>query len=245
MSWCMPSAARRQLTAEGRYGMPDEWRPNEPFRATLTLIGVKGGQSAARFLWYCAATAAHYPMLPTDACQLMLNPGGVRNGTVTGEWIVVKRGQAYGIAQWPTTGNRPHRDDVADVDWPRPDQPADFDAVAPDPVSPFDFGRAIRDPAVRAEIARRGYVNGRTVAVGRDTPAYHAHFRVWRDDTVPGGWTGEPVVLVGVGSHPFRVGNGRRCTGVLGYGPSEPRYGEVCGQPPEASIHKISEPREE
>jgi len=58
----------------------------------------------------------------------------------------------------------------------------------------FEFARALRDPQVRAEISKRGYISGTTVVVGQDTPVHHdATFRVWRDDTVPGGWTGCPI----------------------------------------------------
>jgi uncharacterized protein (DUF2336 family) len=57
----------------------------------------------------------------------------------------------------------------------------------------FAFACALPDPAVRAEIARRGYTSGLPIVVGRDAPADGADFRVWREDTAPGGWTGAPV----------------------------------------------------
>lgn len=59
----------------------------------------------------------------------------------------------------------------------------------------FAFGRALRDAAVRVHMARRGYVSGQTIIVGRDTPRDPATgpvFRVWPDPDVPGGWDGQP-----------------------------------------------------
>ena len=65
-----------------------------------------------------------------------------------------------------------------------------------EPADAFEFARALRDPAVRAHIAVRGYVPGLPVYVG-DTPTDPVHgdyaFRVWRDPSVPGGWDGKPV----------------------------------------------------
>jgi hypothetical protein len=73
--------------------------------------------------------------------------------------------------------------------------------------SAFEFAKALARPEVRAEIAKRGYVSGRTVVVGRDTRVHHdAVFRVWRDDAVPGGWTGEPVVYARPPGHCPRCG---------------------------------------
>jgi hypothetical protein len=61
----------------------------------------------------------------------------------------------------------------------------------------FEFARALSDSRIRTELARRGFASGARIVVGRDTPTAGFHeqptFRVWRDTTVPGGWTGEPV----------------------------------------------------
>lgn len=71
---------------------------------------------------------------------------------------------------------------------------ADDYEVPPAPVDGFDFGTALRDVAVRAHIARRGYIHGDLILVGNTTQAETGEtrrvFRVWRDPNVPGGWDG-------------------------------------------------------
>ncbi|GAA4946275.1 hypothetical protein HD597_006788 [Nonomuraea thailandensis] len=87
-----------------------EWRPNEPFTATLRITGWERGRSAARF--FLADQDDHeFPMFLKDLCT-MLNATTVSRGTVTGRWHVVKRGENYGLSylgpadddQAPTTG---------------------------------------------------------------------------------------------------------------------------------------------
>jgi hypothetical protein len=58
------------------------------------------------------------------------------------------------------------------------------------------FGRALASPDVRAQLARCGYASGTVILVGDTQPEadeVRPLFRVWRDDSVPGGWTGQPV----------------------------------------------------
>lgn len=78
---------------------PDEWRDNQPFYGTLVLADTERGRSAAQFTWAGTGslTGTSYPMFITDAADLMMSADGVRNATVTGWWIVVKRGQNYGL----------------------------------------------------------------------------------------------------------------------------------------------------
>lgn len=74
----------------------------------------------------------------------------------------------------------------------------DVDVTAHDWREAFAFARAQRDGHVRAMLATRGYTSGTPVIIGRSTdPAALTDerpvFRAWRDDDVPGGWTGEVV----------------------------------------------------
>lgn len=97
MEWVAPDVVRRQATSTERfYDTPDEWRPNVPFEAILTLTGIERGRSAARFMWY--GTGNTYPMFMIDACALMLRGEALQVGARDGWWIVMKRGQNYGIA---------------------------------------------------------------------------------------------------------------------------------------------------
>ena len=80
-----------------------EWRPNDPFHATLTYVGYTRGRSAAGFVW--ADDEGHnYPMFMKQMDEL-LTEGRIGidllHGTsiVTGTWQVVKRGSNYGIAR--------------------------------------------------------------------------------------------------------------------------------------------------
>lgn len=99
LEWVHPSDVRDRTTATDHYAIPTEWRDNEPFRATLVLTGIERGRSAARFTW--AGTGGHtgntFPMFMTDVADLMMHPDGVANAVASGWWIVVKRGQNYGI----------------------------------------------------------------------------------------------------------------------------------------------------
>lgn len=71
------------------------WVPNDPFCATLHLEGHKRARTAAYFLWRDENDRA-YPMFMTDMFNLV-NDAVVVTGTVTGQWIVCRRGRNYGI----------------------------------------------------------------------------------------------------------------------------------------------------
>lgn len=60
----------------------------------------------------------------------------------------------------------------------------------------FEFGRSLRSPLVRNMLRMCGY-DSRTQVIlvvggdpGDDVPP--GLFKVWRDDTIPGGWFGRP-----------------------------------------------------
>ncbi len=76
--------------------IPIDWRPNVPFKATLTLKRMETGRSAVRFWWHDEATDTDYPMFG-DAIVETLKIQNATGGKVTGEWIVVKKGANYGI----------------------------------------------------------------------------------------------------------------------------------------------------
>lgn len=76
-----------------------EWRDNVPFYAALALTGMERGRSAMRYIW-TDEDGNTYPMFAVDAYALMQSIEGVDNGAAFGHWIVMKRGQNYGIARY-------------------------------------------------------------------------------------------------------------------------------------------------
>ncbi|MEU7911358.1 hypothetical protein [Microbispora bryophytorum] len=83
------------LENKTREEIPYDWRPNEPFTATLTLMRMSRGRSAAYFYWRDADNH-EFPMFMTDLCDLLTGTT-IDRGTVTGRWDVVKRGKNYGL----------------------------------------------------------------------------------------------------------------------------------------------------
>lgn len=75
--------------------VPVDWRPNEPFQATLTLQELARGRSAAYF-WWTDQDGHRYPMFMSDMVEVVKLATTV-GGVVTDTWIVRKRGQNYGI----------------------------------------------------------------------------------------------------------------------------------------------------
>lgn len=76
------------------------WQPIEPFHATLTVTGMSRGRSAAYFQW--TGGGRTFPMFMVDMLSLILATE-IDHGTVSGRWIVCKRGQNYGIKLAATT----------------------------------------------------------------------------------------------------------------------------------------------
>ncbi len=73
-----------------------DWRPNEPFEATLTLRRLDRGRSAARFWFEDEDSKTFYPFFGQTLVD-MLSESTMINGRVKGTWIVVKKGANYGI----------------------------------------------------------------------------------------------------------------------------------------------------
>jgi hypothetical protein len=67
----------------------------EPFRARLTITGLRRGRSAAYFMWQ-SETGATFPMFMKDMVDLVTH-GTVVKGVADDEWTVQKRGTNYGI----------------------------------------------------------------------------------------------------------------------------------------------------
>lgn len=73
-----------------------DWRPNEPFEATLTIRALERGRSAARFWFEDEENKVYYPFFGQTLVD-MLSVSDMSKGKVTGTWIVVKKGSNYGI----------------------------------------------------------------------------------------------------------------------------------------------------
>lgn len=89
--WEMPPYASRGYTGI-------EWRPNEPFEATLKIVRLERGHSAARF-WFEDENGTEYPMFGQGLVE-MLESGTMDHGVTKGIWIGVKRGANYGIERY-------------------------------------------------------------------------------------------------------------------------------------------------
>ena len=85
---------RTRLMEYAEYGTID-WRPNEPFTATLRLDRLERGRSAARF-WFIDEEGTEYPFFGQGLVE-MLSRVMLDHGVVTGTWIAVKRGANYGL----------------------------------------------------------------------------------------------------------------------------------------------------
>jgi hypothetical protein len=75
-----------------------EWREVKEWRETMLVIGQQRGRSAAFFL-LCGGGGAgtdSYPMFMSDATEMM-KTATIVQGTVTGRWTIVKKGQNYGL----------------------------------------------------------------------------------------------------------------------------------------------------
>jgi len=73
-----------------------DWRPNDPFEATLELVHSSRGRSSVVFIYRDIATDIHYPLF-VSSVDSMLRHATIKAGRVTGVWQVAKRGQNYGL----------------------------------------------------------------------------------------------------------------------------------------------------
>lgn len=89
------SGAPGDQTTMGRNAVID-WRPNDPFTATLTIRELDRGRSAARFWFEDEVNQIRYPFFGQTLVDMLTN-SVMDHGKVTGTWIVVKKGSNYGI----------------------------------------------------------------------------------------------------------------------------------------------------
>lgn len=79
-----------------RYVMP-EWRPaDEPFFAVLRFTGFSRGRSAARAIFTINGRGGTVAMFLRDLSE-MVRAGYFFKESMDGHWIVVKRGENYGV----------------------------------------------------------------------------------------------------------------------------------------------------
>lgn len=71
------------------------WRQVQPFEATLTIVGLNRGRSAA-YLTVVDEAGHNYPLFITDLVDIIQNRD-IIGGRLTGRWAVRKRGQNFGI----------------------------------------------------------------------------------------------------------------------------------------------------
>lgn len=77
------------------YG-PVDWCPNEPFDATLRVTDWGRGRSSVKFMLTDDVTGYVWEMFVKDFFEIVTTIG-VNGAKVMGRWIVVKRGQNYGL----------------------------------------------------------------------------------------------------------------------------------------------------
>lgn len=95
LDWTTGKPGEQKTFGYGAYGTPIDWRPNEPFKATLTVKMLERGRSAAR-IWFEDPDGRRYPMFGQSLIETMQKLV-FTNGTAEATWIVVKRGANYGI----------------------------------------------------------------------------------------------------------------------------------------------------
>ncbi len=77
-----------------------DWRPNEPFHATLQVCDLRSGQSAKYVLLRPVAMPLDlrtYPMFIADLIDLLKTGHIMQGGIASERWMVAKRGQNYGL----------------------------------------------------------------------------------------------------------------------------------------------------
>ncbi|MGW1743947.1 hypothetical protein ACWCPQ_34715 [Nocardia sp. NPDC001965] len=77
-------------------GRVDGWRPNEPFKVALRVVGTERGQSAARFVLKDTASGVRYPLSMTELLAIV-QMTTIERGVVLGRCVGCKRGANYGI----------------------------------------------------------------------------------------------------------------------------------------------------
>jgi hypothetical protein len=100
--WVDGGIEEHEALLEYTYGDPQypasgvTYKDNEPFEATLKIMSLERGRSAARFWFQDVNTGTYYPFFGQTLVD-MITASDLLKGVVTGTWIAVKKGQNYGI----------------------------------------------------------------------------------------------------------------------------------------------------
>ena len=108
----MPTAASYQIPFDEDgslmpYSKPDwarpanvpqaaEWRPREPFPATLTLAELKRHRTSHMFYW-TDPDGRIFPMFPQDMRDMIKAGAVIQDATVKGMWEGIRRAENYGV----------------------------------------------------------------------------------------------------------------------------------------------------
>lgn len=74
-----------------------EWRPNEPFKATLRMEGARRGYSAANFHFINVETGGGATIFMSGIAKMIAEFGIPSGGLITGWWRGCKHGLNYGL----------------------------------------------------------------------------------------------------------------------------------------------------
>lgn len=78
------------------------WHPNEPFHASLKVVGMRSGYSAKYLILQSPNNDRRtYPMFVADLVDVVASVPLIRDGIISARWIVRKRGQNYGLTIAP------------------------------------------------------------------------------------------------------------------------------------------------
>lgn len=80
-----------------------QWKPNDPFHATLRLSAMRSGYSAKYVIWkpLDPADTRSFPMFIADLLDVVQSAKCIENGVISARWMVRKRGQNFGLVLAP------------------------------------------------------------------------------------------------------------------------------------------------
>lgn len=72
------------------------WKKVEPFHAYLTIHDMYRSGHSVYYMWRDMTSMVTYPMMVSDMLAL-IKTTNIIAGCVNADWVIVKRGSAYGI----------------------------------------------------------------------------------------------------------------------------------------------------
>jgi hypothetical protein len=84
--------------------MPNEWRDNAPFEATIELTGQYRGRSAARVRVVNIKTKETYSLALGAFYECVVAFGADPGGRIKGTWVFRKQGSNYGLYPYTSDG---------------------------------------------------------------------------------------------------------------------------------------------